>query len=67
TQTRLTITDFPNNWPSWSPDGAEIAFASLRDQNWEICLMNANGTNLRDLTNTPPINEFEPIWAPKQN
>ncbi len=30
--------------PAWSPDGTKIAFMSDRDGNWEIYVMNANGT-----------------------
>jgi len=31
--------------PSWSPDGAKIAFWSSRDGNFEIYVMNSDGTN----------------------
>ncbi len=37
--------------PSFSPDGKQIAFASLRDGNAEIYLMNTDGSDVRRLTN----------------
>jgi Tol biopolymer transport system component len=39
--------------PQWSPDGNKIAFESLRDGNWEIYVMNADGTDQKNLTNNP--------------
>jgi Tol biopolymer transport system component len=48
---------------SWSPDGARIAFASDRDGNWEIYLMNADGGQQQRIT----INEAtdqDPDWRP---
>ena len=44
------------NWlPVFSPDGTRIAFTSNRDGNPEIYVMNRDGSNLRRLTNHPPI------------
>src|SRR5438093_9578595 len=45
-----TITNLTNNpghnnvWPSWSPDGTRVAFATNRDNNFEIYVMDAGGT-----------------------
>lgn len=49
--------------PSFSPDGDQIAFASLRDGNAEIYLMNADGTNVRRLTDHPAW-ESHPVFSP---
>jgi TolB protein len=51
---------------SWSPDGTKIAFVS-RDNDGkdkgEISVINADGTNLRRLTNTTAAN-VQPVWSP---
>ena len=52
--------------PAWSPDGGRIAFASNRDGdagNYEIYVMNADGTNQTRLTNNP-AHETMPAWQP---
>ena len=42
---------------------AQIAFASLRDENWEIYVMNADGSGLTRLTDDP-ANDVAPTWSP---
>jgi Tol biopolymer transport system component len=52
--------------PAWSPDGAKIAYASNRDgypSNYEIYVMNADGTNITRITNHP-AHEALPAWQP---
>ena len=44
--------------PSWSPDGNKIAFQS----EWDIFIMNADGTNVFNVTNTPDVGEQLPAW-----
>ena len=41
-----------------------IAFETFRDGNWEIYVMNADGSNPVNLTNTPNVNEFYPKASP---
>ena len=50
--------------PAWSPDGRKIAFVSYRDGNDEIYVMNADGSNQRNLTNSPDTQDFNPVWPP---
>ena len=53
-----------NDWfPRWSPDGMRIAFLSNRDGNSEIYVMNADGSDVTNLTNSPG-NELYPVWSP---
>jgi TolB protein len=47
---RLTISDTQELQPAWSPDNSRIAYVSNQDGNYEIYLMNADGTNLQRLT-----------------
>ena len=49
--------------PVWSPDGSGIAFVSDRDGDWEIYVMNADGTEQRRLTRAPGIDRA-PAWSP---
>jgi len=53
-----------NDWePSWSPDGRYIAFASQRDGNPEIYMMNADGTDQRRLTHFE-YEDWQAAWSP---
>ena len=65
--TRLTTTlDAGEGGPAWSPDGAEIAFASRTSCCTQVVsLMNADGTNQHTLfTSDCCGNVFEPTWSP---
>lgn len=58
---------FPSGYqdrhPWYSPDGAYIAFASTRDGQYEIYVMDADGKNPRRLTTGTSLDYF-PIWGP---
>jgi dipeptidyl aminopeptidase/acylaminoacyl peptidase/uncharacterized protein (DUF2249 family) len=43
--------------------GSRIVFTSNRDGNYEVYIMNSDGTNLVNLTNNA-ANDYKPIWAP---
>jgi Tol biopolymer transport system component len=60
---RLTRSDFDNYSPVWSPDGSQIAFVSDRGFAMSVFIMNADGSNLRQIT---PDNVFDgaPQWSP---
>ena len=49
--------------PSWSPEGADIAFTSTRDGNSEVYVMNADGSAPINLTKHPE-SDFFPTWSP---
>jgi tetratricopeptide (TPR) repeat protein len=49
--------------PAWSPDGTRLAFMSARDGNWEIYMMNADGSQPTRLTSNGS-NDGLPAWSP---
>jgi hypothetical protein len=49
--------------PDWSPDGTKIVFHSLRDDTYEIYVMDADGSNETRLTTTT-AHERRPVWSP---
>jgi Tol biopolymer transport system component len=49
--------------PAWSPDGTRIAFSSYRDGNYDIYKMDADGSNVKQLTSTDSA-EADPVWSP---
>jgi len=50
--------------PSYSPDGNRIVFARYRNGVSDIYSMKTDGSSVRNLTQTPTIDEFNPDWAP---
>ena len=59
--------------PAWSPDRKKIAFMSFRDKHrrpgegstqGEIYVMNPDGTNLINLTQSPEKPDKSPTWSP---
>jgi Tol biopolymer transport system component len=49
--------------PKWSPDGTRMSFVSSRGGNFDLYVMNADGTNVVRLTDHP-ANDFDPMWMP---
>jgi Tol biopolymer transport system component len=63
-ETNLTQSASGNDSPSWSPDGTTIAFSSNRDGNWEIYVMNADGSGVTRLTTNRSADDASPVWSP---
>ena len=61
--TRLTDDPADDGFPVWSPDGRRIAFSSTRDGDYNIYVMNADGSNLTQLTDDPAADQ-DPSWSP---
>jgi Tol biopolymer transport system component len=70
-QARVTNDPGDDGSPTWSPDGSRIAFAGLRnvdgavdtpDENYEIYVMDADGSGLRRLTNNTAW-DWQPDWS----
>jgi WD40 repeat protein len=49
--------------PEASPDGQQVAFMSRRDGNWEVYVVNLDGSGLQRLTRDP-ANDGLPAWSP---
>jgi Tol biopolymer transport system component/DNA-binding winged helix-turn-helix (wHTH) protein len=60
---RLTFHRRYDIQPAFSPDGRRIAFASNADGNYEIYLMNADGSGLLRVTRDAG-NDASPSWSP---
>jgi len=52
TALRLTSHPADERWSAWSPDGERLAFDSTRDGFRNIYVMNADGTNIQQVTDT---------------
>jgi len=61
TVTRLTQSG--GSEPVWSPDGTRIAFSSYRGGDWEVYVMDSDGSGPINITNNP-ARDVEPTWAP---
>jgi TolB protein len=61
--TRLTDDPAADIDPAWSPDGTKIAYCSGR-RGADVYVMNADGTDQRDLTLTDSLGEMDPAWSP---
>jgi TolB protein len=63
----LLTTSEGEHWPSsWSPDGARIAFAGLRENAWNVWWVSVDGKTSKQLTDYAGINAFVryAIWSP---
>jgi Tol biopolymer transport system component len=60
----LTVGEGDNLHPAWSPDGQQIAFESNRTGNWDVWVVNRDGTGLRNLTANSLANDGNPAWSP---
>ncbi len=63
---RLTFNPRIDSDPAWSPDGRYIAYSSQLDLdpwNFEIMIMNPDGSNIINLTNNPG-EDRSPTWSP---
>lgn len=61
--TQLTDSRGSDCQPAFSPDGERIAFASDRAGNWDIWVVNADGTDPQQITRDPAP-ELHPSWSP---
>ena len=59
----LTNDEADYAFPTFSPDGKQIAFCSTRAGNWDIYVMDINGKNIVQVTNDP-MQHLHPSYSP---
>jgi TolB protein len=60
---RLLLNYGTDQGASYSPDGTRIAFMNNYDGDFEICVMNADGTGVKQLTKNSAVDAY-PSWSP---
>ena len=60
---QLTRNTNQDVYPAWAPDGSQIGFQSDRAGNWEIGLINMDGSS-EMLLHRSSANETRPAWSP---
>jgi Tol biopolymer transport system component len=61
---QLTSNVHKDRYPRWSPDGRRIAFLSSHGGEYDIWLINADGSGLERLTWTQSSAVYFPVWSP---
>ena len=58
------LTSYEDDFrPLWSPNGTKILFRSHRDGNYEVYVMNSDGSNQTNISNNPATDEDQG-WSP---
>lgn len=57
------VSRFEAAYPAWSPDGEHIVYQSDALGQWELFVMGADGSDVRQLTRNPS-NDVQPAWSP---
>jgi Tol biopolymer transport system component len=60
---RLLLEYGGDQGAEYSPDGTKIAFMNNYDGDYEICVMNADGTGIEQLTKNSSLDAY-PSWSP---
>ncbi len=61
---QLTNDLYYDRFPRWSPDGERIAFYSNRGGSTDIWTIRPDGSELRQITETPDHRLTHPAWSP---
>lgn len=60
---RLVVSPAGPNHIAWSPDGTKLAFSGYFTGDYEVYVVDVNGSNLRNISNHPGRDEW-PTWSP---
>ena len=63
TQATVILPDPLAQAPDWSPVGEQIAFMANFDDNWDLYVVNSDGSNVQRLTTDPAVDGL-PVWSP---
>lgn len=64
-QVNLTNSIFHDYSPAFSPDGSRIAYTSFNSGNYDIWVMNTDGSGTpTNLSNHPALNDTDPVFSP---
>ncbi len=61
---RLTNDDADDRWPAFSPDGAYVAFSSMRTGDWATFLMRIDGSGQQQISGVAGSNDLYPAFSP---
>jgi Tol biopolymer transport system component len=64
TGAQTQLTELRSRFPSWSPNGAQIAFDNGSPTSGDIFVINADGSGAENLTNSPAQRNIRPDWSP---
>jgi len=60
---KLTDNTWQDEYPKWSPDGEKIAYNANPNGNFDVFVMNADGSHVSRITSSPK-DEIEHAWFP---
>jgi Tol biopolymer transport system component len=61
---QLTVTEAANLRPMWNADHTKIAYQSNRDGTYHIYVMDADGSNTKQLSSGADTDDRHPAWSP---
>jgi hypothetical protein len=61
---RLVVSPACPNHIAWSPDGTKLAFSGYCTGDYEVYVVDVDGSNLRNISNHDPGRDERPTWSP---
>jgi serine/threonine protein kinase len=64
---QLTVEDFSDRVPRFSPNGTQVAFYSNRSGSYQIWSINTDGSGLRQISHDTAGDVLRAVWSPNGN